>query len=31
LLLNREPPDPRSLIPDPDSEVWQCLVHRGRS
>jgi S-adenosylmethionine:tRNA ribosyltransferase-isomerase len=30
LLLNREPPDPRSLIPDPDSEVWQCLVHPGQ-
>jgi len=30
LLLNREPPDPGSRIPDPDSEVWQCLVHPGQ-
>ena len=37
LLLNREHPapgspipDPRSLIPDPDSEEWQCLVHPGQ-
>src|SRR4029453_35478 len=30
LLLNREPQDPGSRIPDPDSEVWQCLVHPGQ-
>ncbi len=30
LLLNREPADPGSPIPDPDTEVWQCLVHPGQ-
>jgi S-adenosylmethionine:tRNA ribosyltransferase-isomerase len=30
LLLNPEPPDRGSRIPDPDSEVWQCLVHPGQ-
>jgi len=29
-LLNREPPDPGSPIPDPYSEVWKCLVHPGQ-
>jgi S-adenosylmethionine:tRNA ribosyltransferase-isomerase len=38
LLLNREPVDPgspstslgASRIPDPDTEVWHCLVHPGQ-
>ena len=30
LLLNPEPPDPGSGLPDPDTEVWQCLVHPGQ-
>jgi S-adenosylmethionine:tRNA ribosyltransferase-isomerase len=30
LLLKREPPDPASRIPDPDGEVWECLVHPGQ-
>ncbi|HEU5255182.1 MAG TPA: tRNA preQ1(34) S-adenosylmethionine ribosyltransferase-isomerase QueA [Vicinamibacterales bacterium] len=30
LLLNPEPFDPRSPIPDPYSEVWACLVHPGQ-
>jgi len=30
LLLNPEPFDPRSPIPDPHSEVWECLVHPGQ-
>jgi S-adenosylmethionine:tRNA ribosyltransferase-isomerase len=30
LLLNREPPDPGFRIPDPNAEVWQCLVHPGQ-
>jgi S-adenosylmethionine:tRNA ribosyltransferase-isomerase len=30
LLLRRQPSDPRSPIPDPYSEVWECLVHPGQ-
>lgn len=30
LLLNGEPSDPGSPIPDPDSQVWECLVHPGQ-
>jgi S-adenosylmethionine:tRNA ribosyltransferase-isomerase len=30
LLLNREPSDPGSRMPDPNSEAWQCLVHPGQ-
>jgi len=30
LLLNRQPTDPGSRIPDPDGEVWECLVHPGQ-
>ena len=30
LLLNREPSDPGSRIPDPGSDVWECLVHPGQ-
>jgi len=27
---NPEPPNPESRIPNPDAEVWECLVHPGQ-
>ena len=30
LLLNREPSNPESRIPNPGSEVWSALVHPGQ-
>ena len=30
LLLNPEPSNPESRIPNPDSAVWECLVHPGQ-